>query len=203
MIILTLLSHTCAQMSLHLGNLSSRVRRDNLECVFWRFGQCNVQLKDGFGFVVYDLPANAEKALRALRGRNICGEPITLSCSNREPRPLQRFARDARFHEAQRGRNYARGEDYVNRKFGSNYQQDYRIGFKQPDSDGGRLNSADMVDEVTSYHEDNIKDYKGEKHDNFKEAFADEGGRVEPNLLDNDRWGEQVDDPSNEIGVEN
>uniref|UniRef100_A0A5B7B7B2 Putative serine/arginine-rich splicing factor 4-like n=1 Tax=Davidia involucrata TaxID=16924 RepID=A0A5B7B7B2_DAVIN len=188
-------------MSLHLGNLSSRVHRDELERVFRRFGRCNVQLKDGFGFVVYDLPANAEKALRALRGRNICGEPLTLSWSKRQPRTLQRFARGARSYETQRGRNYARGEDYVNRKLGSNGQRDYRIGFNQPDSEGGRLNSADMIDGVTSYHEDNIKEYEGEKHHDFREALPDEGGTAEPNLSENDRWGER-NDPSNEIGVE-
>ncbi|KAA8518484.1 hypothetical protein F0562_015958 [Nyssa sinensis] len=189
-------------MSLHLGNLSSRVHRDGLERVFRRFGRCNVQLKDGFGFVVYDLPANAEKALRALRGSNICGEQITLSWSKRQPRPLQRIARGARSYGMQRGRNYERGDDYVNQKLGSNGQRDYRTGFKQPDSDGGRLNSDDMVDEVTSYREENIKEYNGEKQRDFREALPDEGDSAEPNLLENDRWGERVDDPSNEIGVE-
>ncbi|GFZ02545.1 hypothetical protein Acr_15g0011530 [Actinidia rufa] len=61
-------------------------------------------MKDGFGFVVYDFPTNVEKALRVLRGKNICGEPITLSWSNRQPRPLQRFSRGNRFYEMQHGR---------------------------------------------------------------------------------------------------
>ncbi|KAL7170638.1 hypothetical protein ACSBR2_035507 [Camellia fascicularis] len=189
-------------MSLHLGNLSSRAHRDKLERVFRRFGLCNVQLKDGFGFVVYDFPTNAEKALRALRGKNICGEPITLSWSNRQPRPLQRFSRGNRSYETQPGRKSARGENYGNRELGSKGRQDYKIGFKHPVNDGGRLNSADMVDEVTSNHQNNIKEYKGEKHHNLREDLHDEGNNVQRNLMDNDRWEERVGVPSNEIEVE-
>ncbi|KAK4371800.1 hypothetical protein RND71_007184 [Anisodus tanguticus] len=56
-------------MSLHLGNLSSCVHRDELERVFRRFGHCNVRVKDKFGFVVYDYPRDDEKALKTLRGK--------------------------------------------------------------------------------------------------------------------------------------
>ena len=74
------------QMSLYIGNLSEHSQRDDLERVFRRFGHCNVQLKrNGYGFVVFDFPLDAEKALRALKGRNICGEPLTLTWSNKQP----------------------------------------------------------------------------------------------------------------------
>ncbi|KAK9290263.1 hypothetical protein L1049_008430 [Liquidambar formosana] len=189
-------------MSLFLGNLSSHIRRDELDHVFKRFGRCNVQLKDGYGFVVYDFPPNAEKALRALRGKNICGEPITLTWSNKQPRPFQRFVRGRRSYEVRHGRTSARGKDYANRKFGSNGRRDFRMGIKQPDSDGRGLNSTDILDEEVSYHHDNIKDYAGERHHN-KEDLPDEGGSIEPNLMDSDRWGQQVGDPSNNNGVEN
>ncbi|KAE8689939.1 Ubiquitin E2 variant 1D-4 [Hibiscus syriacus] len=77
-------------MSLYIGHLSSRTHRDELEHVFKRFGRCNVKLKDGYGFVVYDYPPNAQKALRALQGRNICGKPLTLTWSNKQPRPFKK-----------------------------------------------------------------------------------------------------------------
>ena len=86
-------------MSLYIGHLSSRTRRDELEHVFRRFGRCNVKLKDGYGFVVYDYPLNAEKALRALQGRNICGKPLTLTWSNKQPRPFKKFARVDRSYD--------------------------------------------------------------------------------------------------------
>ncbi|XAR64785.1 hypothetical protein NMG60_11008619 [Bertholletia excelsa] len=187
-------------MSLHLGNLSSHVRREELEHVFRRFGRCNVQLKDGYGFVVYDFPVNAEKALKSLRGKNICGEPITISWSNKQPRSFQRFSRGNRFYEAPHGRNLARGDDYVNRKLGPK-GRDPRTGFKHPDGDGGQLSSAEMVDEVTNYHQNNINEYIGEKHNVQKDLIA-EGDNVQRNFMDNNRWGERVGLPSNEIGVD-
>ncbi|PSS24410.1 Serine/arginine-rich splicing factor like [Actinidia chinensis var. chinensis] len=189
-------------MSLHLGNISSHVRREELERVFRRFGRCNVQLKDGFGFVVYDFPANAEKALRVLRGKNICGEPISLSWSNRQPRSLQRFSSGNRFYEMQRRSNSARGEYFVNRKVGSKGRQDYKIGLKHPEDDDRRLNSADMIDEATSYHQDSMKEHIGEKQHGLGEALPAEGDNVHRNLVDNDRWGERVGVPTTEIGIE-
>lgn len=189
------------QMSLHLGNLSSRVRKDELERVFQRFGRCNIQVKDKFGFAVYDFPANAEKALRTLRGKNICGEPINVSWSNRQPRPLRRFVRGGRIYESQRARSSMR-EDYVNRRLGSGSRRDYKMSARQPDADGRRFESVDRGDEGTSYHEENIKDYIGEKDRSFRDDLPEEGRNLEPNLSDNDRWTEQVDHLSNDNGVE-
>ncbi|XP_052176874.1 uncharacterized protein LOC127791128 [Diospyros lotus] len=186
-------------MSLHLGNLSAHVHRDELERVFRRYGRCNVQLKDGYGFVVYDFPSNAEKALRILRGKNICGEPITLSWSNRQPRPLQRFARGNRFNDMQRGR---RGEDYVNRMLSVKARRDYKVGFTHQDTDGGRFNPPDTVDEGTSYGQKDIKEVVDEKPYNFREDLLYEGNIVQKDIMDNDRWGERVSAPSNEIGFE-
>lgn len=163
------------QMSLHLGNLSSRVRRDELERVFRRFGRCNVQVRDKFGFVVYDVRASAEKAMRALRGKNICGEPITISWSNRQPGgAVQRFTRGSRFYESsQRGR------------------RDYRVGFKQTGGNSRRFNSTESVDGAR------IPDIKGvarEKYHKVGEDLPDEVG---------DRWGEQIGKISNENEVAN
>ena len=187
------------QMSLYIGNLSARTRRDELEYFFRRFGHCNVQLKkDGYGFVVFDYPQDAEKALRALQGRNICGEPLTLTWSNKQPQPFRKFARGARSYELLHGRNAVSGGDYASRKMGSNGWRDYRMGIKQPESDGRRLTSADMLDDEPGYHQDNIKDNVEEE----LQGLHDEGRSVVANL-DNDRWVGQVLERSNDKGVEN
>ena len=181
------------QMSLYLGNLSSHIRRDDLERVFWRFGRCNIQLKDGYGFAVYDFPANADKAMRAMRGKNICGERISLTWSNKQPRGFQRGARS---YELQRGR-------ISNRKLGSKSQRGYKVGVKKLDRDGYRSDAVEMLDEERSYNQDNIKDYGEENHHNAGENLSYEGGSIEPDAVDNDRWGQHVGNLSNGNGLEN
>ncbi|KAK2965779.1 hypothetical protein RJ640_014122 [Escallonia rubra] len=190
------------QMSLHLGNLSARVRQDELDRVFRRFGRCTVQLKDKFGFVVYDFPANAERALRTLRGRNICGERIYISWSNRQPRPLQRSVRGGRSYETPRRRNYGR-EDYDNRNSGSGGRRDNGLGFKHRDTDSRRFATTDLVDEATSYRQESTKGFVAEKHHKSSEDLPDESRGFEPQLGDDDRWDEQVGDLSNGNEVEN
>lgn len=180
------------QMSLYLGNLSSRIRREDLERVLWRFGRCNIQLKDGYGFAVYDFPTNAEKAMRALQGKNICGERISLTWSNKQPRGFQRGARS---HEPRHGRTSYR-------KFDSRSQQGYKVGVKKPDRNGFRSDVVEMLDEERSYNQDNIEDYREETHLNASENLLYEGGSVEPDALDNDRWDQHVSNLSIGNGLE-
>ncbi|XWS66606.1 hypothetical protein CRYUN_Cryun05aG0214400 [Craigia yunnanensis] len=191
-------------MSLYIGHLSSRTRRDELERVFQRFGRCNVQLKDGYGFVVYDYPPNAEKALRMLQGRNICGEPLTLTWSNKQPRPFKKFARADRSFDRKplRVRSSTRGGDYGNRKLDLNIQQDYKMSIDQLESHGVRLNSADLFNAEIDYHQDHVKEYTREDNHDYGEDFLNEGGQVEPNLMDGDRWDGQHHDLSNGNDVE-
>lgn len=186
-------------MSLYIGNLSARTRRDELEYFFRAFGRCNVQLKkDGYGFVVFDYHSDAEKALRALQGRDICGEPLTLTWSNKQPKPLRPFARGARPYESKHGRNAARVGDYGSRKMHPNGWRDYRKVIKQPEGSGRRLNSADMLDNETGYHRHIAKDYIEEEH----QGLLDEGRAVVANL-DSDRWAGHVLEPPNDKGFEN
>ncbi|KAJ9554816.1 hypothetical protein OSB04_009430 [Centaurea solstitialis] len=119
-------------MSLHVGNISSRVRRDELERVFRRFGRCSIQVRDKFGFIDYDYPVNAERALKSLRGKKICGEQLTLSWSksNRQPNPVPRI-RGGKSHDSRQGQN-PRTENYVNWKSPPNGRQDSRMGYKKP-----------------------------------------------------------------------
>ncbi|KAF8395442.1 hypothetical protein HHK36_019388 [Tetracentron sinense] len=131
-------------MSLFLGNLSSHIRRDELEPVFQRFGQSTVQLKDRYGFVIY--------------------------------KSVRRFT-SARFYESRRGRNFARG-DYAMRKMDFHDRREYKMSTKQPDSDGGRPNMADMLDKETSYHHDDIEDQIGEKRISFRSRSRSVSSRM-------------------------
>ncbi|CAN4113992.1 unnamed protein product [Withania somnifera] len=176
-------------MSLHLGNLSSHIHRDELERVFRRFGRCTVRVKDKFGFVVYDYTKNAEKALETLRGKLICGEAIHLSWSKRQPRPLQKYARGVKPFEAVRRKQSATKVyvDHIDCEVRSNRRQ----------GNSGKRLSADFMGEAC--HE-NMKDY--EKHHPFADSIPDHGGGVVANLSENDRWCEQVINPMNEYVLE-
>ncbi|XP_022744789.1 serine/arginine-rich splicing factor 4-like [Durio zibethinus] len=191
-------------MSLYIGHLSSRTRRNELEHVFQRFGRCNIRLKDGYGFVVYDYPPNAEKALRVLHGRNICGEPLTLAWSNKQPRPFKKISRADRSydHEPLRVRSSSRGGDYGNRKLDLNVQRDYKMSIDQPESHDVRLNSADLRNAEIDYHQDHVNEYTREENHDCGEDLLNESGRVVTNLVDSDRWDGQSHDLSKGNDVE-
>ncbi|GMH28712.1 hypothetical protein Nepgr_030555 [Nepenthes gracilis] len=176
-------------MSLYIGNLSSRVRKDELERLFRRFGNCTLQLKDGYGFAVYNFRSNAEKALRALRGRKICGQPTSVTWSNKQPRPLRRFPRGAQSFSMHRRRNFDRGNDH---SLESNGQQDRPMSDHQLDDGVTRHKSVDMHEGGSMNHE-----YCRDPG----EDFLDLGGDAD--MADNDRWGEKVDNFPNVDHVDN
>lgn len=180
-------------MSLYIGNLSEHSRRDELERVFRRFGHCNVQLKrDGYGFVVFDFPLDAEKALRALKGRNICGEQLTLTWSNKQPKTnFSRFARGGRRNafELQQVRNPDRA-GYLRRKTGFSGWSNQNI---------SRGKSVEMPGDEREYCHDDFKDSVGEEKD-YGGDFPDQGGGVVANMEENGRWGEPVHEPYHDNG---
>ncbi|XP_062112591.1 uncharacterized protein LOC133823756 isoform X2 [Humulus lupulus] len=219
-------------MSLYIGHISARTHRADLERVFRRFGQCDVRLKDGYGFVVYDFPPNADKALRALQGKSLFGQQLTITWSNKQPRAFQRYTRGARSYESH-------GRDFGRRKVPNDWGN-YSSGNRQTDGDGDgdRLNSEDMLTEGRDYHQEEMIDYVGEEHDNFREDLprdgddyimdeqdnfgenlardggdyirerenfredlVRDGGDIVSKMVDNGRWGERVDDHSNENGL--
>ncbi|KAK8554028.1 hypothetical protein V6N12_031006 [Hibiscus sabdariffa] len=164
-------------MSLYIGHLSSHTRRDELERVFERFGRCNVNLKDGYGFVVYDYPPNAHEALRALQGRNICGKPLTLTWSNKQPRPFKNFARADQAYDH------------------------CRTSVEQTECHGTGINSADRLNADIDYHQDHVKQFIREDNHGYKEDLLNEDGQDEPNQMD-DRWDGQRNDHSNGNDIE-
>ncbi|KAH1228004.1 Serine/arginine-rich splicing factor 7 [Glycine max] len=176
------------EMSLYIGNLSEHSRRDDLERVFRRFGHCNVQLKrNGYGFVVFDFPLDAEKALRALKGRNICGESLTLTWSSKQPSShFSRIPSGVRRNAYELG--HARNAErvgYARRRMGTNGRSNQKM---------GRGKSVEMAGEERGYCRDDFKDYVGEKK-NYEGDFPNEGGGVVPNKEENGGWGEPVHDP--------
>nr|GEV89578.1 serine/arginine-rich splicing factor 4-like [Tanacetum cinerariifolium] len=100
-------------MSLFIGNIPFHARKDDFERVFQRFGRCNVQLRKNarYGFVNYDDPVDAERALKALSGR-MCGGLLTLDWS-----------------KMQRPRNYANRNSSLDRR------DDSRTDYKNPVSE--------------------------------------------------------------------
>lgn len=177
-------------MSLYIGNLSEHSRRDELEHVFRRFGHCNVQMKrDGYGFVVFEFPPDAEKALRALKGRNICGEQLTLTWSNKQPNThISRFAKGGgrrNGYELQHARNPDRVR-YARRRTGFSGGMNQKM---------GRGKSVEMPGDEKGYSHDDFKDYAGEKKDSGGDFPDEGGGGVVPNSEENGRWDEPVHDP--------
>ncbi|CAN1133991.1 hypothetical protein LINPERPRIM_LOCUS16359 [Linum perenne] len=177
-------------MSLFIGNLSPRIHKDELELVFGKFGQCDIRMKDGYGFVVYEFPPNAEKALKSLENKYICGQPLTLTWSKKQPRPYNKNGRPLRSNEPQHGGYSMRGAGYGRDKLGSPGRRDYR-NFVKHEDEGGRRFDGDMLDEGTAYQHDEMKDLAGQEHHSYRE---DE-------IVDNDRWDLQFRDVSYENDV--
>ncbi|XP_057246917.1 uncharacterized protein LOC104898269 [Beta vulgaris subsp. vulgaris] len=175
-------------MSLHLGNLSPRARKDELERVFTRFGRCTVQLKEGFGFAVYDFRGDAEKAFRTLKGRKICGESVYLSWSKKQPKPLQRFARPTRSHDMRYERHFDRDDNFVGRNF-SRSRRDYTMSDKQLEEGRKRHKSSDIHNDRGNISLNDM----GVVHNEQQELALEEGGcvEVEPNQMDDGRWEEE------------
>lgn len=180
-------------MSLHIGNISPHIRRDDLERVFRRFGKCTVRVVDKYGFVVFDYPASAENALKSLRGKRIFGKAITLSWSKRQPRGWQGLPRGGKIYEPPIRRLSV--NESVHQRLGSNNKE---MDYEGEDGQGRNLGSADLVDDSRGYHPDDFKSYVGEKdheilNDNLEVVVGKDHLEVE-------RWREQVAD---ENGFEN
>ncbi|OIV90412.1 hypothetical protein TanjilG_00056 [Lupinus angustifolius] len=161
-------------MSLFIGNLSKHTRRDELERVFRMFGHCNVQLKGGgYGFVVFDIAADAAKALRELKGETICGNRLNLSWSSKQPtRNFQTLGRGGR--KSQHARNSDRS--YGTRKVG------FSGGRNREMDNVGRIESFDVRGKERDHRHDDIKDCVGEQKDH--EVLPNEGDGAVPTLRD-------------------
>lgn len=187
-------------MSLYVGHVPPHVRRDDIERVFQRFGRCKVQLKSGYGFVVYDAISNAERALRMMRGKIICGEQLSLGWSNRQPKPLERADRSIRTVEPYSRRQFKEFHDGIGPGPGrAQGQRDFETGSSHArafDHSGNRSDYAS--DREAGNIGNNIDDIEEGKGFSSKEGLANE-----INLVENDRWGEPVIEPLTGHDAEN
>ncbi|GER33753.1 splicing factor [Striga asiatica] len=178
-----------AQMALHIGNLSSHVRVDELERVFRRFGRCTVQVKEKYGFVFYDYPASAEKALKTLKGMRVCGEAITLSWAKMQPRAPPRPSRRGKLYKPPSRGNYSLKEK-PHGNVASINPWDHGMDLKK----FRRLGSSIMVDGPISH-----QPYRS----NLYERGSDQTHPNDRKHVEGGRWGEQVVGPTNGKDVDN
>lgn len=182
-------------MSLFLGNLPQHLHREEIEQEFRRFGRNSVRIKDGFGFVIFDVREDADRALRALQGKPICGEHIDLRWSKKQPRNNQTFVRGGRFREPPRGR--------YDRDFDRGPPRGMRgRGFMRPPFDRRRtFFSRERERDREDHPRDRIDDYEEIRGRNSDDEVPD-AGRRDGDIRDSDsspaesgRWGQQVNSP--------
>uniref|UniRef100_A0A915BBJ1 RRM domain-containing protein n=1 Tax=Parascaris univalens TaxID=6257 RepID=A0A915BBJ1_PARUN len=71
----------------YIGRLSYRASERDIEHFFRGYGRIrDIVLKNGFGFVEFDDPRDADDAVYELNGKDLCGERIILEFSRRGPR---------------------------------------------------------------------------------------------------------------------
>ncbi|XP_042041728.1 serine/arginine-rich splicing factor 4-like [Salvia splendens] len=186
-------------MSLHIGNLSAGTRIDDLQRVFRKFGRCTVRVKDKYGFVVYDYPAGAEKALKTLRGTRICGQAITISWSKRQPQKSQRPPTGEKLNEEPH-RRYSMKE-YAHRRSSSYGRRENELNSHKADGKL-RTDSSNLIHESTRYRPDESKPYVRESNQTSPTDHHGIGdGRK--NHVNVSRWDEPAIDPLSEIYLEN
>ncbi|KAI5067892.1 hypothetical protein GOP47_0016237 [Adiantum capillus-veneris] len=159
--------------SLFVGNLSSHIRHRELENAFKRFGRCSLELKEGFGFVVYEDHRDAKRALEALQGRSICGEQPSISWAKKR-RPFQRFP----FKE-----NFAGRERYHSRRRPPLEAEDGRRDEKFVDEMKGSLRASEARDESARSTERDAE-WKDSGHE--RSVFDEEA--KDADTLDSGRW---------------
>ncbi|XP_003374807.1 splicing factor, arginine/serine-rich 6 [Trichinella spiralis] len=98
------LSHEMASSRVYIGRLPYRARERDVEDFFKGYGRIReILLKNGFGFVEFDDPRDADDAVYHLNGRELCGERIIVEMTKRPPK-----GRDA-FRSSYRGSYGSRG----------------------------------------------------------------------------------------------
>ncbi|XP_062219235.1 uncharacterized protein LOC133919042 [Phragmites australis] len=174
-------------MSLHIGRLSPDVQHRYLEHLFQRFGCCTVNLKDGYGFAVYDSKDDAARAMRAMQGKYVCGERITVNWSKQQPRFSQGFRRSSRFVESSHERTFRDGGNNISFKdsLAQKNQPANRDLSHNPDAVPTPEKESDKFAEGVEDARDNI----GEDPGDMK---RDEGGttKTDANAIEHDRWAE-------------
>ncbi|VDO55647.1 unnamed protein product, partial [Brugia timori] len=78
--------------------MSYRASERDIEHFFRGYGRIrDIVLKNGFGFVEFDDPRDADDAVYELNGKELCGERVILEFSRRGPRSRMGFGGFDRF----------------------------------------------------------------------------------------------------------
>ncbi|KRZ74679.1 Serine/arginine-rich splicing factor 4, partial [Trichinella papuae] len=86
------LSVKMASSRVYIGRLPYRARERDVEDFFKGYGRIReILLKNGFGFVEFDDPRDADDAVYHLNGRELCGERIIVEMTKRPPKGRDAF----------------------------------------------------------------------------------------------------------------
>ena len=73
-------------MSLFVGNISKSIGEKDLEGLFSLYGECRVNYKGSYAFIIYTKENSGEEALEAEQGRNLGGRQINIEWSKKSGR---------------------------------------------------------------------------------------------------------------------
>ena len=89
---------------IYLGRLPYRATQRDVERFFKGYGKItDVQLKNGYGFVDFDHPRDAEDAVYDLNGKDLCGERVIVELAKGTPHGRD-LDRDRGYRGGGRGR---------------------------------------------------------------------------------------------------
>jgi len=103
---------------IYLGRIPRRAAQRDVERFFKGYGKIvDIQLKNGFGFVDFDDPRDAEDATYDLNGKEMCGERVIVELARGTPhgRDLER-CRESGGGSRRRSRSRSRSRDRAPRR---------------------------------------------------------------------------------------
>uniref|UniRef100_A0ACD5ZEH7 Uncharacterized protein n=4 Tax=Avena sativa TaxID=4498 RepID=A0ACD5ZEH7_AVESA len=189
-------------MSLHIGGLSSAVRKQYLQHVFQRFGRCTVRMKEGYGFAVFDASDDAARALQELHGTLVCGKRITVNWSKHQPDLSRSYSRSSRRIGPSNGRASRDGAgrfrlsdlaDQKNDYTGQDVHQNPDDGVEKKNhhtSHDKSHNPDDVVEKNSDEIAEGLEDVGENIGEDPAELKMDEEGTSGANPIEHDRWGE-------------
>ncbi|KAI8519987.1 Serine/arginine-rich splicing factor 6 [Branchiostoma belcheri] len=112
----------------YIGRLPYHAREKDVERFFRGYGRIReINLKNGFGFVEFDDPRDADDAVYELNGKELCGERVSVEHARGIPRGSGgRFMYPPPGRDSGRGSGGGRGSDSRNR-YGPPVRTDYRL----------------------------------------------------------------------------
>uniref|UniRef100_A0A0E0K0Q3 RRM domain-containing protein n=1 Tax=Oryza punctata TaxID=4537 RepID=A0A0E0K0Q3_ORYPU len=148
-----------------------------------------VRLKDGYGFVVFDSNDDAARAMRALQGKFVCGERITVNWSKQQPR----FSKDLRssrnvessHRRAPRDGNIRSRDSIAQKNHPASHDQGH-----SPDVAPEKISSDGALEKKSDDDVEDLKDVRETVGEDPVEMKRNEDGTSDANVIEHDRWEE-------------